>query len=231
MAVFDGHGGVSAAKWCGEHFGACLSEALKEYKEDVREAFNAAYTAADSQLTGENDIYSGCTAATCLLKPSGDGYMLCSANCGDARAVLWYFNVNIFSRKGEAVRLTYDHKGSDPAEQKRVKEAGGFIADNRVSGMLAITRSLGDAELKEFVTGNPYTSEINLEPSDEFLVVACDGVWDVLSDNVCCKYIQSKLAQGVTDPDVIAEDLVDLAITEGSADNISVIVVLFHFKK
>lgn len=96
VAVFDGHGGDSAAKWCGANFGACLSEALKEYKGDVREAFNAAYIAADSQLTGDNDIYSGCTAATCLLRPCSnrEEFYLYSANCGDARSVLWYNSVS-----------------------------------------------------------------------------------------------------------------------------------------
>ena len=88
MGVFDGHGGASVAEWCGKHFGACLSEALKEKKEDVLEAFNAAYTAADSQIAIEYK-HTGCTAATCLLKPCEDGYVLYSANCGDARAVLW----------------------------------------------------------------------------------------------------------------------------------------------
>ena len=94
--------------------------------------------------------------------------------------------------------------------------------------MLAITRSLGDAELKEFISGSPYTAEIRLDPTrDAFLIVACDGLWDVISDAACCEYVQAKLAQGVTNPDVIAENLVDLAITEGSSDNISIVLVLF----
>ena len=94
MAVFDGHGGASVAKWCGENFGTYLSEALKENKEDVGEAFNAAYTAADSQIAKDHKQSTGSTAATCLLKPFEGGYMLYSANCGDARAVLWYSNVD-----------------------------------------------------------------------------------------------------------------------------------------
>ena len=128
--------------------------------------------------------------------------------------------------------MTCDHKSSDPAEQRRVKEAKGYISDNRISGRLAPSRALGDSYLKKFASGNPYTSEINLDlQRDEFLVIACDGVWDVLTDGVCCKFIQSKLAKGISNPDVIAENLVDLAMAEGSGDNISVVVVLFNFKK
>lgn len=129
---------------------------------------------------------------------------LYTANVGDARAVL--------SRKGKAVRLTYDHKGSDAKEAKRIGDAGGYVLNNRVNGqfcpaslthftypsctvycwrrdmsadiifavgqtgVLAVTRSLGDSSMKEFVVGSPYTTETRLGPYDDFLIVACDGV-------------------------------------------------------
>lgn len=94
--------------------------------------------------------------------------VLYTANVGDARAVL--------SRAGKAVRLTYDHKGSDKQEAKRIMDAGGFVMNNRVNGVLAVTRSLGDSSMKEFVVGSPYTTETELSDEDEFLVIACDGV-------------------------------------------------------
>ncbi|KAK4701318.1 protein phosphatase PTC1, partial [Phenoliferia sp. Uapishka_3] len=93
---------------------------------------------------------------------------LYTANAGDARAVL--------CRGGKAVRLTYDHKGSDAKEAKRITDAGGFVMNNRVNGVLAVTRSLGDSSMKEFVVGSPYTTETTLGPDDEFLIIACDGV-------------------------------------------------------
>lgn len=94
--------------------------------------------------------------------------VLYTANVGDARAVL--------CRGGKAVRLTYDHKGSDKQEAKRIMDAGGFVMNNRVNGVLAVTRALGDSSMKEFVVGSPYTTETELSPEDEFLVIACDGV-------------------------------------------------------
>lgn len=89
--------------------------------------------------------------------------------------------------------MTYDHKGSDAQEAKRITDAGGFVMNNRVNGesaclsieymlnglhtgVLAVTRSLGDASMKEFVVGAPYTTETTLDEQDEFLIVACDGV-------------------------------------------------------
>ena len=80
------------------------------------------------------------------------------------------------SRGGKAVRLTYDHKGSDAQEAKRITDAGGFVMNNRVNGVLAVTRSLGDSSMKEFVVGSPYTTETTLGDDDQFLIIACDGV-------------------------------------------------------
>lgn len=94
--------------------------------------------------------------------------VLYTANAGDARAVL--------SRGGKAVRLTYDHKGNDKQEAKRIMDAGGFVMGGRVNGILAVTRSLGDSSMKEYVVGSPYTTETELSDDDEFLIIACDGV-------------------------------------------------------
>lgn len=95
--------------------------------------------------------------------------VLYTANVGDARIVL--------CRNGKALRLSYDHKGSDENEGKRISNAGGLILNNRVNGVLAVTRALGDAYLKDLVTGHPYTTETVIQPDpDEFIILACDGV-------------------------------------------------------
>lgn len=95
--------------------------------------------------------------------------VLYTANVGDARIVL--------CRNGKALRLSYDHKGGDDNEGKRIANAGGMILNNRVNGVLAVTRALGDAYLKDLVTGHPYTTETVIQPGvDEFIILACDGV-------------------------------------------------------
>lgn len=95
--------------------------------------------------------------------------VLYTANVGDARIIL--------CRSGKALRLSYDHKGSDENEGKRIANAGGLILNNRVNGVLAVTRALGDTYMKDLVTGHPYTTETVVQPElDEFMIIACDGV-------------------------------------------------------
>ena len=94
-------------------------------------------------------------------------------------------------RNGKALRLSYDHKGSDENEGKRVANAGGLILNNRVNGVLAVTRALGDAYMKDLVTGHPYTTETVIQADlDEFIILACDGVsppfYSLIRENERC---------------------------------------------
>ncbi|TIB95050.1 PP2C-domain-containing protein [Wallemia mellicola] len=116
---------------------------------------------------------------------------LYTANVGDARAVL--------CRAGQAIRLTYDHKGSDDNEQKRIMDAGGYILNGRVNGVLAVTRALGDSPMKQYVVGSPYTTEIDITDDDEWLVIACDGLWDVATDSEVCELIKECKSAPVVD--------------------------------
>ncbi|GAA97783.1 hypothetical protein E5Q_04462 [Mixia osmundae IAM 14324] len=137
---------------------------------------------------------------------------LYTANVGDARAVL--------SRGGRAIRLTYDHKGSDMQEAKRITDAGGFVLNNRVNGVLAVTRSLGDSSMKEFVVGAPYTTETTLGEEDEFLIIACDGLWDVCEDQAAVDLIKD-----IRDPQDASKKLLEHALSSFTTDNTTVLVV------
>ncbi|KAK5137287.1 hypothetical protein LTR08_000257 [Meristemomyces frigidus] len=141
--------------------------------------------------------------------------VLYTANVGDARIVL--------CRNGKALRLSYDHKGSDENEGKRIAGAGGLILNNRVNGVLAVTRALGDAYMKDLVTGHPYTTETVVQPDiDEFLILACDGLWDVCSDQEAVD-----LVRNTHDPQAASRALVDHALARFSTDNLSIMVVRF----
>lgn len=155
--------------------------------------------------------------------------MLYTANVGDARAVL--------CRNGKAVRLTYDHKGSDVQEIKRVVDSGGFLMHHRVNGVLAVTRALGDLLMKDLITSQPYTSTTELTASDSFLILACDGVslfyaqrryvcvwqvWDVLSDQEAVD-----LVKDIQDPQEAATLLLKTSLSKNSMDNISCMMVRF----
>ncbi|KAK4154203.1 phosphatase 2C-like domain-containing protein [Chaetomidium leptoderma] len=139
--------------------------------------------------------------------------VLYTANVGDARIIL--------CRQGKALRLSYDHKGSDENEGKRITNAGGLILNNRVNGVLAVTRALGDTYMKDLVTGHPYTTETVIQPDlDEFIIIACDGLWDVCSDQDAVDLIRN-----VQDPAPAAKLLVDHALSRFSTDNLSCMVV------
>ena len=128
---------------------------------------------SDSHLTpqSKSSIFgSGSNNSLPQLKESATRQrVLYTANVGDARIIL--------CRNGKALRLSYDHKGSDENEGKRISNAGGLILNNRVNGVLAVTRALGDTYMKDLVTGHPYTTETVIQADiDEFLILACDGV-------------------------------------------------------
>lgn len=120
--------------------------------------------------SSENSSLATPEAAHARLKSTATRQrVLYTANVGDARIIL--------CRQGKALRLSYDHKGSDENEGKRIANAGGLILNNRVNGVLAVTRALGDTYMKDLVTGHPYTTETVIQPDlDEFIIIACDGV-------------------------------------------------------
>uniref|UniRef100_A0A0W0FGS3 PPM-type phosphatase domain-containing protein n=2 Tax=Moniliophthora roreri TaxID=221103 RepID=A0A0W0FGS3_MONRR len=156
---------------------------------------------------------SGDMAPARASPPSSRRVLYC-ANAGDARGVL--------SRKGRAVRLTYDHKGSDKQEAKRITDAGGFVMSGRVNGVLAVTRSLGDSSMKDFVVGAPYTTETELCDEDECLILACDGLWDVINDQAAVD-----LVRDIEDAQVASQKLLKYALSHHTTDNVTVIVVRF----
>ncbi|TQS32272.1 hypothetical protein Golomagni_07419, partial [Golovinomyces magnicellulatus] len=142
--------------------------------------------------------------------------VLYTANVGDARIVL--------CRNGKALRLSYDHKGSDENEGRRIANAGGLILNNRVNGVLAVTRALGDTYMKDLVTGHPYTTETVIQPElDEFIIIACDGIWDVCSDQEAVDHVRN--VQNATEASKL---LVDHALSRFSTDNLSCMVVRFN---
>ncbi|XP_015083675.1 protein phosphatase 2C 51-like [Solanum pennellii] len=148
------------------------------------------------------------------------------ANCGDCRAIL--------CSRGVAIPLSNDHKPDRPDEKKRVEAAGGKILNwngSRVQGILATSRSIGDHCLKPFVIPEPEVTVYKRNELDEFIVIATDGLWDVVSNEVTCdvarkclRQIRRKFPERDSAADAAAL-LAELAIARGSKDNISVIVV------
>merc|ERR1719215_1000684 len=140
-------------------------------------------------------LMSGCTACVCVLQEERHSRVVYTAHLGDSRAVL--------SRGGKATRLTSvtDHKATDPLEGKRVIEAGGKIINDRVNGMLAMTRALGDFLLKmpvlpnDVVSNVPDISSTDLSREDNFIILACDGLWDVMNDQQAVELVVESLRE------------------------------------
>ncbi|CAO3679265.1 unnamed protein product [Umbelopsis vinacea] len=201
FGIYDGHAGKATAEWCDNS------------QAPVSDVLNIAFLKADRQLNEKEGQHSGCTAVVAYVEAKKDSKrILYTANVGDARAVL--------CRNGQAVRLSYDHKGSDANEAKRIIDLGGFMMNNRVNGVLAVTRSLGDHTMKEFVVGNPYTTETELTDEDSFIILACDGLWDVCNDSDAVDLIKD-----VLDPQEASQKLLDHALANFSTDNLTIMVI------
>uniref|UniRef100_A0A0X3P3B1 protein-serine/threonine phosphatase n=1 Tax=Schistocephalus solidus TaxID=70667 RepID=A0A0X3P3B1_SCHSO len=143
--------------------------------------------------------------STCIVLLVRDGHIYC-ANCGDSRAVI--------SSLGVAEAFSTDHKPSLPRERSRILAAGGWISGgNRVNGNLALSRALGDFTFKRNPQLSPVDQIISPEPEvtcrdtrpeeDEFIVMGCDGIWDVLTDQEVVSFVRSRLAAG-SPPDSVS---------------------------
>ena len=155
------------------------------------------------------------------------------ANCGDSRAVMGM-------RDGTARTLSVDQRPTDQKERLRVEAAGGTVVDDRVEGLLAVSRALGDYEFKQNaqpqylqpVTALPEITEYTLIGAEAFIIVACDGIWDVVSSEEAVEFVTEQLLRNQNDAVLAAEALVDRCLASEmredgvGMDNMSVIIIL-----
>ena len=177
----------------------------------------------DATICTLNDhaVTSGATAVCAIM--TGDKIIV--ANAGDSRAVL--------CRSGHAVPLSFDHKPVQDREMRRISQAGGFITEanghHRVNGNLNLSRSLGDSKYKQneglgwaeqILSGEPDILEesINFD-TDSFIALACDGVWDVMTNEELVLFVHEKLAQEPKPPlSKICEDVLNFCIASDPKD-------------
>ncbi|CAN6327216.1 unnamed protein product [Urochloa humidicola] len=252
FAVYDGHGGARVAEACRERLHVVLAEEVGLRRgvlgSDARwkEALVASFARVDGEVTGglapppkqqqaaavgadPDPLPYRTVGSTAVVAVVGQRRIVV-ANCGDSRAVL--------CRGGVAVPLSSDHKPDRPDELQRVEAAGGRVINwngYRVLGVLATSRSIGDYYLKPYVSAEPEVKVVERTDQDEFLILASDGLWDVVSNEVACKIARNCLSgraaskfpesvAGCTAADAAAL-LTELAMSRGSKDNISVVVV------
>lgn len=134
---------------------------------------------------------SGTTAVVALIR----GKQLIVANAGDSRCVV--------SERGKAVDMSYDHKPEDEVELARIKNAGGKVTmDGRVNGGLNLSRAIGDHFYKrnkslppeeQMISAMPDVKVLTLNEDHEFMVIACDGIWNVLSSQEVVDFINERI--------------------------------------
>mmetsp|Transcript_34963 Transcript_34963/g.42136 ORF Transcript_34963/g.42136 Transcript_34963/m.42136 type:complete len:279 (+) Transcript_34963:117-953(+) len=235
LAVYDGHGGKEAADYAAETLHKNLMTELvtsPEISSDVGQiALERAYLTTDSQMKYVVPASCGTTAVTVLVtKKSETERFLHVANVGDARGVLCR---DISAPELVAERLSIDHKPGEPSEKSRIEQCGGAVINHRVLGVLAVSRALGDHELKSLVCGQPHTSSYVIGGQPGILLLGCDGVFDVMSDQESveflagkCKELQKDEPGGKGLADKLAKAIVAEAIRRSTRDNVTAIVAL-----
>ncbi|CAI9559069.1 unnamed protein product [Staurois parvus] len=224
FAVYDGHGGAGAADFCDRFMAQYIKEILKQ-EEDMEKVLTKAFLEIDKAFARQAHLSvdatllnCGTTATVALLR---DGIELVVASVGDSRALL--------CRKGKPVKLTIDHTPERKEEKQRIRECGGFVAWNslgqpHVNGRLAMTRSIGDLDLKSTgVIAEPETKRVKLHHADDgFLVLTTDGINFIVNSQEICDIINQ-----CHDPAEAAQVLTEQAIQYGAEDNSTAIIVPF----
>uniref|UniRef100_A0A3Q3WJL8 Protein phosphatase 1B n=1 Tax=Mola mola TaxID=94237 RepID=A0A3Q3WJL8_MOLML len=235
FAVYDGHAGSRVANYCSGHLlehilsgGADFSSGSGSV-EGVKDGIRSGFLNIDEYMRSFSDLRqgldrSGSTAVCVLLSPTH----LYFINCGDSRAVL--------SRDTKVGFSTQDHKPCNPREKERIQNAGGSVMIQRVNGSLAVSRALGDYDYKCVDGKGPTEQLVSPEPEvcvlervaegDEFVVLACDGIWDVMSNDELCDFVRSRLLV-CDDLEKVCNSVVDTCLHKGSRDNMSVVLVCF----
>uniref|UniRef100_A0A668TC51 Protein phosphatase 1B n=1 Tax=Oreochromis aureus TaxID=47969 RepID=A0A668TC51_OREAU len=223
FAVFDGHAGTTVAQYCARHLLDHILADPEQVKEGIREGFLDIDRHMHKLARQDNWDRSGSTAASVLISPRHIYFI----NCGDSRTLLCH--------DGQVVFYTEDHKPFNPREKERIQNAGGSVTLQRINGSLAVSRALGDFDFKEvdwrsqteqLVSPEPEVYELERTPEDEFLILACDGVWDAIGNEELCAFVRNRL-QVCDDLREICTQVIDLCLYKGSLDNISIIIVCF----
>ncbi|XP_047940608.1 protein phosphatase 2C 16-like isoform X3 [Salvia hispanica] len=252
FGVFDGHGGAKVADYCRDRIHSALAEEIEIISTELSDegdrrgsreelwtrVFTRCFLKVDGEVGGEGGrapIARETVGSTAIVAIVCTSHIIV-ANCGDSRAVL--------CRGREAVALSVDHKPDREDEYARIEAAGGRVFNwdgCRVSGVLAMSRSIGDRYLKSLVIPDPEVTVVPRTRDDECLILASDGLWDEMSNEEACdgarRVLQLWYRNNTAPPpsergksvdpasQAAAEALTQRALQKGSRDNISVVVL------
>ncbi|XP_076344596.1 uncharacterized protein LOC143244218 [Tachypleus tridentatus] len=220
-AIFDGHAGTEAASFSAAHL---HWEIVRHpaFLSDMPTAIKEAFKTTDRRLLERSfreGIKSGCTVVCCIIREK----TLYLAWLGDSQAMV--------VRQGVPLSVTSPHKPDREDERQRIENAGGcilFIGTWRVNGTLAVSRALGDPEHKPYVSSVPDVIAVNLDGTEDFLILGCDGLWDRMTPSDVITSVFFYIKENPNDAENASSSLVHEAKDRGSNDNITAIVVFLR---
>jgi len=241
FGVFDGHGGRIASEFVAEHLPQYVCEETTKRKETNQEDLPGALAAAIGRIEEDflkkamkEELRDGTTAIIAMLEVVGNQLVI--GNVGDSELIL--------SNGGKALSLCPVHNPKrNPEEVKRVESEGGKLFNDRLTHPclspvffnIAVSRAIGDIFFKHTdytkhkpsgLSAQPDIVSYQLNDQDEFAVLACDGLWDVMTHQEVVDFVLPRLKEK-NDPQGCSEQLVAEAYERGSQDNITALIVTF----
>jgi serine/threonine protein phosphatase PrpC len=224
FAVFDGHGGKAVSKYLKDVLPPLFTNKFEKdiysKSEMASRYFVKVFDKIQTKLKVEHPRaaqYCGSTA--CIVVHHKDTLWI--ANVGDSRAVKC-------NKSNIAEQLSQDHKPNSPEERVRIEKIGGKITfdgvDWRVKD-LSLSRAFGDLECTPYVIHTPQIYKYKINSTDKFIILACDGLWDVISNQDAVDFINNLIINKFKNN--YAKELAEYAYKRGSLDNITVIVNFF----
>ncbi|XP_018393007.1 PREDICTED: protein phosphatase 1F [Cyphomyrmex costatus] len=188
-AVFDGHGGQDAAAYCATHLHQYLVESV-HYPTDPERALRDAFLTTDAQFIAKSSMQklNGGTTAVCALLINKKLYI---AWVGDSMASLVSY--------GNVRQLVNPHRPTREDENERIRNMGGVVVQcmgvMRVNGFLSISRAIGDVPYKPYISGEPEIRCVTLDGNEDFLIIACDGLWDYVDQRTAALRVYRQVLQ------------------------------------
>ena len=229
--LFDGHGGDDISNFLKQNFSQIYKQYLKINNYDIPKSLTNSFIETDSIIKESLSNLDGMGSTGTIIHlvwETNSKLMVYTGNVGDSR-------VSLISPT-HIIRLSYDHRMSDEKENERILESGIEVIENRIGGELMLTRIFGDYEFKtidkdknnkdkKFKKGvicEPFLSKIKIDLNirDQFLILASDGIWDLISE----KEIQQMI--GITNnSEKLCAMIIKKALDKDSWDNMSVFAI------
>ena len=228
FSVYDGHGGKHISKFLHDNLYNYFLDKRIKYPLSKKYAYKV-FDHLQNVLKNNHQEKAFHCGSTCLvvIKFSKDKNNYINVlNTGDSRSIL--------CRNNTAISLTKDHKPHWPEEKRRIEKLNGriyFDGDDWRIKDLSVSRAFGDVDAYPFVTHQPEVFRYKLDKNDKFIILACDGLWDVVTNQEAVNFVlescyDNKLNKRVDSKKKIniAKKLANYAINKGSTDNITIIV-------